>query len=116
MMDASGVAENCGNLKFIEAANLWPDKWLNKLLTLKRTLKSARREKAQTFRPVPLVGSAQHRADLEDLVDLGVAGEERAEGVELGHDAAHRPDVDRGRIEGAAETSISVEWKNIYKV
>ena len=64
---------------------------------------------AQTFRPVSLVGSAQHRADLEDLVDLGVAGEERAEGVELGHDAAHRPDVDRGRIERAAETNISVE-------
>ena len=107
MMEASGVAENCGNLKFIDAANLWPEKWLNYLLTLKRTLKRAKTEKTQTLRPVPLVGGAQHWADLEDLVDLGVAGEERAEGVELRHDAAHRPDVNRGGIESAAKTNIS---------
>ena len=69
--------------------------------------------KAETFRPVSLVRSAQHRADLEDLVDLGVAGEERTEGVELRHDATHRPDVDRGRIESAANTKVN-NWLNTY--
>ena len=73
-------------------------------------------EKGQTFRPVPLVRGAQHRADLEDLVDLGVAGEERAEGVELCHDATHRPDVDRSGIESAAKTKISIEFINHFHV
>ena len=105
-MDASGVAENCGNLKFIEAANLWPELTFD----LEDKYKAIKKRKAQqTFRPVPLVGSAEHGADLEDLVDLGVAGEERAEGVELRHDATHRPDVDRGGVESAAKTKILVE-------
>ena len=59
-----------------------------------------------TFWPVPLVRGAEHRADLEDLVYLGVAGEEGPEGVELRHDAAHGPDVDGGGVEGAGEKSL----------
>lgn len=42
----------------------------------------------------------QHLADPEDLVHLAVAGEQRSEGVELRHDAAHGPDVN-GRAVGA---------------
>lgn len=41
-----------------------------------------------------LLQRSQHLADLEDLVHLAVAGEQGSEGVELGHDAAHSPDVD----------------------
>ena len=77
-------------------------------MTLEGRIKTAKGEKAQqTFRPIPLVRSAQHGADLEDLVDLGVAGEEGTECVELRHDATHRPDVDRGRIESAANTKVN---------
>ena len=81
-------------------------------MALEGRIKTAKGEKAQqTFRPVPLVRSAQHGADLEDLVDLGVAREERAEGVELRHDASDRPDVNRGGIESAATTNISVAYQ-----
>ena len=45
--------------------------------------------------PVGEGGGAQHAADLVDLVDLRTAGEQRPPGVELGHDAANRPDVNR---------------------
>ena len=87
--------------------NFWP--WTG-------YLKGLQREKGQTFRPVPLVRGAQDRADLEDLVDLGVSGEERAEGVELRHDATHRPDVDWSRIESAANTNISIEFINYIHI
>ena len=36
------------------------------------------------------------------LINLGGAGEEWSLGVELGHDAAHRPHVDRARVVGRA--------------
>ena len=45
--------------------------------------------------PVPLVGRPNDRADFEHLVDFRVAGKERPERVQLGHDATHGPDVYR---------------------
>ena len=44
-------------------------------------------------RPVGLSGSTQDAEDLEDFIDLGVAGEERLAGGHLGEDAACAPDV-----------------------
>lgn len=43
---------------------------------------------------VHLLQRSQHLTDLEDLVHLAVAGEQRPECVELRHDASHGPDVD----------------------
>ena len=50
-----------------------------------------------------LSGRAEHGADLEDLVDLAGAGEQRAQRVQLRHDGAHRPDVDRRVVIGRAQ-------------
>mmetsp|Transcript_36102 Transcript_36102/g.93777 ORF Transcript_36102/g.93777 Transcript_36102/m.93777 type:complete len:558 (-) Transcript_36102:101-1774(-) len=54
--------------------------------------------------PRGLVGGAQHAEDVEDLVDLAVAGEERAAADHLRKDAADGPDVNRrGVVLGAQE-------------
>lgn len=49
--------------------------------------------------PVGLARGPEHAADLLQLVVLGLAGEQRPQRVQLGHDAAHREDVD-GRVLG----------------
>lgn len=41
-----------------------------------------------------LLQRSQHLTDLEDLVHLAVAREQRPERVKLRHDASHGPDVD----------------------
>lgn len=46
-----------------------------------------------------LLQRSQHLTDLEDLVHLAVAREQRSECVELRHDASHGPDVN-GRAVG----------------
>ena len=53
-----------------------------------------------------LGGCSQHRADLEDLVHLAGSGEEWPEGVDLGHDAADRPEVHGGVVVGGAEENL----------
>ena len=49
-------------------------------------------------RPVCLSWSAKNAEDLEDLVDFGVAWEERLAGGHLGEDAANGPHVDTSRV------------------
>jgi hypothetical protein len=44
--------------------------------------------------PVDLLRCPDHRADLEDLVDLALAREQGPEGVKLCHYTPHRPYVD----------------------
>lgn len=50
-----------------------------------------------------LIWSAQHRADLEELIHLATPREERTKGVELGHDAAHGPQVDGTAVVGGVQ-------------
>ena len=52
----------------------------------------------ERFRPVSLVRRAENGTNFEDLVDLRVSGKQGSEGVQLGHDAADGPDVDRRRV------------------
>ena len=56
--------------------------------------------------PVCVRGSAQDAADLVYLIYLGAAREERPPGVELGHDAAHRPHVDGTGVVGGPEQNL----------
>jgi len=49
---------------------------------------------------------AEHLDDLDELVDPALTGEERLAEHELGHDAAGRPDVDRGRIVCCAKDEL----------
>ena len=46
-----------------------------------------------------LFHSAQDLADLKNFIHFTVAGKERPQSVEFGHDAAHCPQVD-GRVVG----------------
>ena len=48
----------------------------------------------------------QHLADLEDLVHLAGAGEQGSECVELGHDAAHGPEVDGGAVVAGSQENL----------
>ena len=57
-------------------------------------------------RPVGLSGSAQDAEDLEDFVDLGVAGEERLAGGHLGEDAADGPHVDTSGVLATTEKDL----------
>ena len=57
-------------------------------------------------RPVSLGGSAQDAEDLEDLIDLGIAWEERLAGRHLGEDAADRPHVDASRVLTTTEKNL----------
>ena len=56
--------------------------------------------------PVRVRRSAEDAADLVYLIYLGAAGEERPPGVELGHDAAHRPHVDGTGVVGGSEQNL----------
>lgn len=53
-----------------------------------------------------LVWSADHGADFKYLIDLRGTGEERPEGVDLGHDGAHSPDVDVAAVGGGAKQHL----------
>jgi len=50
-----------------------------------------------------LLWRSQHGADLEELVHLAAAREEGTKGVELGHDAAHCPEVDGAAVVGGVQ-------------
>lgn len=56
--------------------------------------------------PRALRGSAHQAEDALQLVLVGGAGEERAAGIHLGHDAACGPDVDAGVVGAAAEQNV----------
>ena len=66
-----------------------------------------------------LLQRPQHLADLEDLVHLTGAGEQGSEGVELGHDAAHCPEVDGGAVGGGSQQylrrAVPAQWPQVYK-
>ena len=57
-------------------------------------------------RPVGLSGSTQDAEDLEDFIDLGVAGEERLAGGHLGEDAADGPHVDTSGVLATTEKDL----------
>lgn len=56
--------------------------------------------------PIGLGRSAQDAEDLEDLVNLGVAGEQRLAGGHLGENAADRPHVDTGGVLATTEQNL----------
>lgn len=60
--------------------------------------------------PLPFVRRSNDRTDFEDLVDLGISREKWSKGVEFGHDAAHCPNVDWGRVHGGPEKYL---WRPI---
>ena len=53
-----------------------------------------------------LVGRAKQPEDLENFVNLGIAGEERVAGDHLRNDRAHRPHVNRARVLLRAEQDL----------
>lgn len=61
-------------------------------------------------RPVGLSWSAKNAEDLEDLVDLGVAWEERFAGGHLGEDAANGPHVDTSGVLTTTEQNF---WRAV---
>jgi len=60
----------------------------------------------ESIRPVGLPWRAQHAADLLQLVVLTLAGEERAQVVEFGHDAAHGENVHRRVVGVGAQQQL----------
>lgn len=61
------------------------------------------------MRPHPfshLLNCSQDLADLEDLVHLAVAGEQRSECVQLGHNASDGPQVNGGAVSGRSEQHL----------
>lgn len=53
-----------------------------------------------------LLNCPQDLADLEDLVHLAVAGEQRSESVQLGHNASDSPQVNGGAVSGRSEQHL----------
>lgn len=53
-----------------------------------------------------LARSAKYRTDLEDLVNFTAAREERSEGVELCHNAAYCPHVNRRVVVGGVQKHL----------
>ena len=69
------------------------------------------------LRPDRVVGSAEEVYHELQLVDLGLAGEERFVGEELAEDAATAPHVNRWRKrESQSEVTILYWPKNIYPI
>ena len=62
--------------------------------------------KSVSIGPVTFVRRSKERTNFENFIDLGVARKKWPEGVQLGHDAPHCPDVDGCRVHRGSEQNF----------